>query len=463
MYCKNCGKTLNQGEMFCSNCGAKVENENNMVGGNTLNQNVSNLTISNVNNLDNNVNVNQQSFNQSFVDNQAPMNNAYQQPTYTQQNVQATNQNQPIAPINVEQELRKAYIGKNAEKILKGRGGSAWLFLFGATYLLYRKLYLYGFLYLLINFLLSWFNLAGFAFIIQLVLCFFFHKIYLNYVDKKILSIKKSNPNLSFEELKNKCIKQGGISYAMIALSIGISLIIGFISYKPSSDKLVCTSNKGNITIMYNEKGITGYTATGMSYDLDAQKEVATEIGMDAYITEFNSWFKSNTSGYCTINGEKVSEENIVEEDSNNENTTVVGDNKYGYITIPKNWARFYDVDGNTSLQYSYANVYIVSLNYFEDTQYTAKEYASNYMYNKQNSSDVTGVTGATVQIGKNKEYTAYQVYMYYPSDGTYLVTYWFEAEDGKVHYIALEGPEELSGVSITDYLYIAESFSLNK
>ena len=84
-------------------------------------------------------------------------------------------------------------------------------------------------------------------------------------------------------------------------------------------------------------------------------------------------------------------------------------------------------------------------------------------MYNKQNSSDVTGVTGATVTIGKNKKYTAYQVYMYYPSYSTYLVTYWFEAEDGKVHYIALEGPQELSGVKITDYLYIPESFSLEK
>ena len=353
MYCKNCGKALNQREMFCANCGAKVENENNMVGGNTLNQSIQNSTISNVNNLDNNINQNQQAFNQPFADNQASMETVYQQTQYTQPQ-------QPIKP--------------KKNKLMK------------------------------------------------------------------ILAII------------------GGVVVGFIVLFIVIFSITS-----ASSEKLVCKSDEGNITIMYNEKGITGYTATGMSYDLDAQKEVATEIGMDAYITEFNSWFKSNTSGYCTINWEKVSEENIVEEDSNNENTTVVGDNKYGYITIPKNWARFYDVDGNTSLQYSYANVYIVSLNYFEDTQYTAKEYASNYMYNKQNSSDVTGVTGATVQIGKNKEYTAYQVYMYYPSDGTYLVTYWFEAEDGKVHYIALEGPEELSGVSITDYLYIAESFSLNK
>lgn len=83
MYCKNCGKNLNQGEMFCSNCGTKIENGNNLVGGNTLNQNIQNPTISNVNNFDNNVNVNQQAFNQNFVDNQEQMSNVYQQAQYT--------------------------------------------------------------------------------------------------------------------------------------------------------------------------------------------------------------------------------------------------------------------------------------------------------------------------------------------------------------------------------------------
>ena len=222
-----------------------------------------------------------------------------------------------------------------------------------------------------------------------------------------------------------------------------------------TSDKLVCKSKEGNIIIMYDDTGITGYSATGMSYNLDEQKKVAEKIGMDNYIIQFNDWFISNTSGSCTIKGKEI-------EKNNNEETTVVGDNKYGYINIPKNWGKFYDVDGNTSLQYSYANLYIVSLNYFEDTKYTAEEYATNYLNNRLNSSEVTGVTGATVQIGKNKEYTAYQVYMYYPSDSTYLITYWFEAEDGKVHYIALEGPGELNGTSISDYLFIPESFSLN-
>jgi len=27
MFCKNCGKVLNQGELFCSNCGIKAETE----------------------------------------------------------------------------------------------------------------------------------------------------------------------------------------------------------------------------------------------------------------------------------------------------------------------------------------------------------------------------------------------------------------------------------------------------
>ena len=423
MYCKNCGKNLNQGEIFCANCGAKVENENNIIVRNNFDQNIQNPTMSNVNNLDNNI-----------------------------------NQNQQVTTIDVDQELRKAYIDKNAEKILKGRGGSAWLFLFGATYLLYRKLYLYGFIYFLINFVLSYFNLAGVCFIIQIVLCFFFYKIYLNYVDKKISSIKKNNPNLSFEQLKEKCRKQGGVSYAMIALSIGISLIIGFISYKPSSDKIVCTSDKGNITIMYNEEGITGYKANGMSYDLDAQKEHAKEIGMDAYITEFDNWFKSNASGYCTINGEKVSEENNIEEDTPNQDIVQegkrVGSDEFGYITIPENWTNFIDVDENSTLQYSYANIYIATLYAVPTTQIDAYNYASNIM-NKLKSEGVQNVQGATVNVGK---YSAYQVYGYSSNENIWLVCWFFETEDGKTHYISIEGPDRNS-----EYFNIPESFSLNK
>ena len=289
-----------------------------------------------------------------------------------------------------------------------------------------------------------------------------------------------NNPNIqnNYQPLPqntNQVEKKKG-SHKILKLLLGLIIfaivggaIIFFIVYS-ASNKLVCKSNQGNITIMYNKDGLTGYTISGMSYDFEEQKKYAKQIGVDAYTKEFSEWFSTNTTGSCTINGKKVeqSSANNKNKDNTNSNTTtnndtkVVGDDNYGYISIPSNWNKFYDVDGNNSLQYSYANVYIVSLNVLEGTS-SAKDYASNYMYNKQNSSDVTGVTGATVKIGKNKEYTAYQVYMYYPSDSTYLVTYWFEAEDGKIHYIALEGPQELNGVKITDYLYIPESFSLKK
>ena len=346
MFCKNCGKTLNQGEMFCSNCGAKVETENNMVGGNTLNQNVLNPTTSNINNFDNNANVNQQSFNQSFVDNQASMGNMYQQPTYTPQQPQKK---------------------KN--------------------------------------------NLV------------------------KILAII------------------GGIVVGFIILFIVIFSITS-----ASSEKLVCKSDEGNITIMYNEKGITGYTATGMSYELDTQQEYAKEIGMDAYITEFDNWFKSNTSGYCTINGEKVSEENNVDEDIPNQDIVQdgkrVGSDEFGYITIPENWANFVDVDGNSTLQYSYANVYIATLYAVPTTQISAYNYASNIM-TKLQSEGVQNVQGATVSVGK---YSAYQVYGYYANENIWLVCWFFEAEDGKTHYISIEGPDNTS-----EHFNIPNTFSLTK
>jgi len=43
MYCKNCGKTLNQGEMFCPDCGVKVENKNINNSNNISQNNIYNL------------------------------------------------------------------------------------------------------------------------------------------------------------------------------------------------------------------------------------------------------------------------------------------------------------------------------------------------------------------------------------------------------------------------------------
>ena len=273
------------------------------------------------------------------------------------------------------------------------------------------------------------------------------------------------NPNTYQQPMQNNKPKKSklGLILAIIGgfvVGVVVLFIVIFAGVSVTSDKLICKSDQGNITIMYNKNGLTGYKAVGMTYEYDQQKELAKQIGVDEYISEFNEWFITNTTGSCTINGKKVEKKSTTDTTNNNSTTTdtkTIGDDKYGYVDVPSNWSKFIDVDGNDSIQYSYANIYIVSLNVL-DGNYSAETYASNYMYNKQNSSEVTDVTGATVKIGKNNEYTAYQVYMYYPADYTYLVTYWFEAEDGNVHYIALEGP-----ASVTDYLSIPQSFRLKK
>lgn len=86
----------------------------------------------------------------------------------------------------------------------------------------------------------------------------------------------------------------GGIVVGFIVL-----VIVIFAITSATSEKLVCKSNEGNITIMYNDKTITGYTANGISYDLDGQKKYAEKVGVDAYISEFSTWFSSNTTGSC--------------------------------------------------------------------------------------------------------------------------------------------------------------------
>ena len=69
----------------------------------------------------------------------------------------------------------------------------------------------------------------------------------------------------------------GGIVVALVVL-IGAAFLYVSLTF----EKLVCESDQGKITIMYNDKTIKGYTASSYSYDLDRQREYAEQIGIDA-------------------------------------------------------------------------------------------------------------------------------------------------------------------------------------
>ena len=105
-------------------------------------------------------------------------------------------------------------------------------------------------------------------------------------------------PNIVIEKKSStgKALKIVGIIF-IVLVAVGVYI---FLFVSSTSDKLVCKSNEGNITIMYNNKTLTGYTARGISYDLDGQQKIAETIGVDAYIDQFEIWFSQNTTGSCT-------------------------------------------------------------------------------------------------------------------------------------------------------------------
>lgn len=244
----------------------------------------------------------------------------------------------------------------------------------------------------------------------------------------------------------------GGISFVILII-LFFAVAMGTVGNLANGDYLECVSDSGRVTLGFSDDQMISYSAFGYDFDYDTEKIKVKNIGKDAYIEDFNKSFVSNTvNGHCTYKDKPLSTGGSISK------TITVGDSYYGYVDIPSDWSRFYDVDGNSALQYSYADVFILSMDVVNNSSIDAKTAATNFYNSVSESSDITGLTAATVKVGK---YEAYQVYMFYPSENLFLVTYWFMADDGAVHYLALEGPEEVSGKKISDFLSIPESFRL--
>lgn len=87
----------------------------------------------------------------------------------------------------------------------------------------------------------------------------------------------------------------------IILIVLFVALVFGIIfGVAGSSNKLVCNSPQGNITIMYDQNNLKGYLVSGgMSYDFDKQKEYASQVGVEAYLKEFETWYSTHTTGKC--------------------------------------------------------------------------------------------------------------------------------------------------------------------
>ena len=136
-------------------------------------------------------------------------------------------------------DLLEVYIGKNYEKIA-GKSFNGAAFLLGSFYLLYRKMYLYGFLLMLFNSVVSVYLSAvitestntlliilGFLLVIDLVIGATFNGFYLNKCVSNIEIIQKS---YSGDDAASVCKKKGGtnilVAIILLVIMSGLSVFI---------------------------------------------------------------------------------------------------------------------------------------------------------------------------------------------------------------------------------------------
>ena len=155
-------------------------------------------------------------------------------PTISQNNINQSqiNEQQDSQPANLiaeqnslnqsfimdnDEELLKAYVGKNYDKIANKQFNFT-AFFFNSFYLCYRKMTLYGILLFAINLIVSLFINIFLPIIINLIIGFVFNKLYLKRTHKKINNIKANNPSANKDTLIALCTNKGGVSIIRIIL-----------------------------------------------------------------------------------------------------------------------------------------------------------------------------------------------------------------------------------------------------
>lgn len=147
--------------------------------------------------------------------------------------------------------------------------------------------------------------------------------------------------------------------------------------------------------------------------------------------------------------------------DKEEEENTIIGNDEYGYLTLPGYWIEGH-VSGASENAIQYTNgLYIVTMNTFNKTATMTAELQALglYAYLEENNTGYDAKKNLNIGRTKVGNYNAYQVYCFYTSDNKWFYEWDFEAEDGKVHLIEVEGPDRYYG----GYFNIPQTFRLKK
>lgn len=125
-----------------------------------------------------------------------------------------------------------------------------------------------------------------------------------------------------------------------------------------------------------------------------------------------------------------------------------MGDSLCGYVDVPSDWIDFYEAGGidaaEATCQMSSPDARAIITMCVFDNGMTAYDYACAVYDTMAAEGTADEVNTAQVKIGG---YDAYQVYAIYGTE--YLITYSFETEDGKLHYVAVEMPDSMAAIAL--------------
>lgn len=157
-----------------------------------------------------------------------PVNAVMSNNNVTDPNSQYTTPLGTASAMGNDEELVKAYIGKNYEKITTQQFNVC-AFFFSTFYMFYRKMFLYGLLVFIANLILMNFISDKLSIAVGVLLGVFLNKFYVSEVRKRVAKLKQSNPQMSHEELKTLCANKGGTSVGSIFLGflaeMGITIV----------------------------------------------------------------------------------------------------------------------------------------------------------------------------------------------------------------------------------------------
>lgn len=322
-----------------------------------------------------------------------------------------------------DEKLINTYIGKNADKLKKGFSLNT--LIFGFFYILYRKMWLLGFVWIFISFVISFvvelLSLSAVVtlvleLIVNLIMAFIFKKAYLKKVIEKVEQIKVRNIGKSNEELIRLCAKKGGTTIIGVAVSIVILYVVPFLisvflGMMTLNNVREAAARDSAYSIISSVE--FAYTEAFLETDKDV---LSLEDVKAEYDGKFSTWNDDNTiksKSYkvvcnvivnpnnkmiveCDVNDKKINSEPLSMNVNNNQDgETIEEQNIISYNIISET------VSGGLSLKKLYVNKNLVDLKstpttievtQLSDILIVKASHASSTLYAVDKAANVIGV-----------------------------------------------------------------------